>query len=108
MTGGGDTADVAAAACPDAVFDRGDGGSRGAGDRFDRRPAQQPGTLLVIPPRCTWLSDSRCRGVSPAHEHSRRALANRWTSPISAMNTAREHRADPGDLLGSPRSRDHP
>jgi hypothetical protein len=32
---------------------------------------------LVIGPRLTLASDSRCRGVSPAHEHSRAGVANR-------------------------------
>jgi hypothetical protein len=40
---------------------------------------------LVIRPRCTVVSDSRWRGVSPAQEHSCSARAKRCTSPISAV-----------------------
>jgi hypothetical protein len=39
-------------------------------------------------PRWVCVSGSRNRGVSPAHEHNRRELSNRPTSPISATNTA--------------------
>jgi len=41
-------------------------------------------------------SDSRCRGVSPAHEHSCPGFLKRVTSPISATITAPGHRADAG------------
>src|ERR1700730_4369214 len=43
---------------------------------------------LEIDPRRTLVSDSRCFGVSPAHEHNRSADAKRVTSPTSATITA--------------------
>ena len=52
---------------------------------------------LVTCPRATLVSDSRCRGVSPAHEHSWAAFLNRVTSPISAVITA----ASTGPMPGS-------
>ncbi len=50
---------------------------------------------LVMRPRATLVSDSRCWGVSPAHEHSASAERNRVTSPISATNTAANTRPTP-------------
>ncbi len=43
---------------------------------------------LVMCPRLTLVPDSRCRGVSPAHEHTSAGRRNRVTSPISATITA--------------------
>jgi len=54
---------------------------------------------LVIRPRWALVSDSRWRGVTPAHEHSCCGQAKRVTSPISATNTAARDRADPVDGL---------
>jgi len=42
----------------------------------------------VIAPRFTVSSDSRCRGVTPTHEHSCLADLERDTSPISPTKTA--------------------
>src|SRR5205085_11504823 len=54
---------------------------------------------LVIAPRRTLVSDSRCRGVIPAHEHNRSAVAKRSMSPISATNTAASTGPIPFELL---------
>src|SRR4029453_1316986 len=43
---------------------------------------------FVIGPRCTVVSDSRWRGVKPAHDVRCRAEAKRGTSPISATKNA--------------------
>ena len=43
---------------------------------------------MVIAPRCAFTSDSRWRGVMPAHDEIWRALSNRVTSPISATKIA--------------------
>ena len=43
---------------------------------------------LVMWPRLTLVSDSRWRGVSPAHEHSSAGRGNRVISPIPATITA--------------------
>ena len=43
---------------------------------------------FVIGPRCTVVSDSRWRGVSPAQQHNFSGRENRLMSPISATNTA--------------------
>ena len=40
-----------------------------------QRSSRDP--CLVMWPRWLWASDSRRRGVSPAHEHNRRGLSNR-------------------------------
>ena len=87
--GRGDHPDVAAAAGGDPVPDARPGVVLGrictdstAAQRTSREPC------LVIRPRCTWVSDSWCFGVSPAQQVSCAALANRVTSPISATNTA--------------------
>ena len=89
--GGGDLADVAAAAVGDAVTVDAqleiDGESL---DRLDRGPADQPGALTRwLWPRCTVVSDSWWRGVSPAHEHSWAGRRNRPTSPISRRTPPR-------------------
>ena len=60
-----------------------------------QRSSREP--CLVTCPRATLMSDSRCRGVSPAHEHSCPAFRNRVTSPISAVMTA----ASTGPIPGS-------
>src|SRR5205085_5191128 len=52
---------------------------------------------LVMGPRLTLSSDSRCLGVRPAHEQSRSGAWKRETSPISAQNGS-EHPAHPRDL----------
>ena len=89
VAGGGDAADVATPPATDACFDRSDlRVTHRPRDCFHRRPTQQPRALLGDPAALDVLSDSRWRGVSPAHEHNRSALANRVTSPISATNTA--------------------
>ena len=89
MTRRGDASDVATPPGADTGLDRGDlRVTHRAGDGFDRRPAQQPGSLLGDVAAWVWASDSRSRGVSPAHEHNRRGLSKRVTSPISATNTA--------------------
>ena len=50
VAGGGDAADVATPPGTDVCFDRGDlGVTDGAGDGFDRRPAQQPRALFGDP-----------------------------------------------------------
>jgi hypothetical protein len=50
LSGGGDTADVAAPAGADTCFDRGDlGVAYRPGDCFHGRPAQQPGALFGDP-----------------------------------------------------------
>ena len=51
-----------------------------------QRTSREP--CLVIRPRWTWVSDSRCLGVSPAQQASWAAVSNRVTSPTSATNTA--------------------
>ena len=51
---------------------------------------------LVTCPRFTLTSDSRCLGVSPAHEHSWAAVLNQVTSPISAMMIAARTGPMPG------------
>ena len=78
VPGGGDVADVAAAAVADPVAELPDAGGAGrictdstAAQRTSREPC------LVIRPRCTWVSDSWCFGVSPAHEASCAAAGNR-------------------------------
>ena len=62
-----------------------------------QRTSREP--CLVIRPRCTWVSDSRCLGVNPAQQASSAAVSNRVTSPTSATNTAPRIGPDPGDLL---------
>ena len=52
---------------------------------------------LVMWPRVTLVSDSRCRGVSPAQEHSRAGPGTGVMSPISATITA----ASTGPMPGS-------
>ena len=42
----------------------------------------------MIEPRVVLVSDWRCLGVSPAHEHNAWAERNRATSPISATKMA--------------------
>src|SRR5215472_13496490 len=61
---------------------------------------------LVTGPRATLVPRSRCRGVSPAHEHSRAAFLNRVTSPTRPRSRQRA----PGRCraaAGSPGSRGH-
>ena len=50
----------------------------------------------LIGPRRTVVSDSRCRGVSPAHETRCGGSGKRRTSPISATNTAASVGPTPG------------
>ena len=52
--------------------------------------------ILVIRPRTTFRSDSRCLGVSPAQEQSFSAEAKRLTSPISATKIAANSFPTPG------------
>ncbi len=66
-----------------------------ASQRFDRGHRIKTGPCLVIRPQRTSSLDSRCLGVSPAHEHNCRAGGNRVTSPISATNTAPSTRSTP-------------
>jgi hypothetical protein len=54
-----------------------------------------PHAILVIRPRVVLVSDSRWRGVNPAHEHNASADRNRPTSPISATRTAAMVRPTP-------------
>ena len=56
----------------------------------------RPEPCLVIGPRRTVVSDSRCRGVNPAQDTSRVGSAKRCTSPISATNTAARVGPTPG------------
>src|SRR5258708_3816614 len=99
--GGGDLGDVLGllpAAGDDGVFDGSDHAVAGdALDGLDQRPAhsfcREP--CLVTWPRVTLVSDSRCRGVSPAHEHSCPAFLNRVTSPISPALTPARTRPTP-------------
>jgi hypothetical protein len=51
---------------------------------------------FVMWPRLTLVSDSRCRGVSPAHEHSRAGVVNRVMSPVSATIIAASTGPMPG------------
>ena len=86
--GGGDLADVLAAAGGDLVADAADVTGRGqALDRFNRRPADQAAALLGDLPRRTTASDSSWRGVSPAPQVNLSAAGNRLMSPISATNS---------------------
>src|SRR4029453_12280369 len=97
LTGGRDAADAGAAAAGDTVEVGGLlAASREPLGGLDGGPADQPGPCLVIGPRRTVVSDSRWRGVSPAQEHSCGAPAKRWTSPISATNTAASTGPTPG------------
>ena len=74
MAGRGDAADVAAPAGADAGLDRGDPRvADGAGDRFDRRPAQQPGALLICGSEA--VKPVACgRGASGASGRARRRV----------------------------------
>jgi hypothetical protein len=60
-----------------------------------QRSSRDP--CLVTRPRLTLRSDSRCRGVSPVHEHSRAVVRNLPASPISAMITAARTGPMPGN-----------
>ena len=62
-----------------------------------QRTALEP--CLVMCPRCTTVSDSRWRGVSPAHEHRWAGSVKRCASPTSATNTAASVGPIPGNLL---------
>lgn len=86
LSGRRDPADaVDAAARRDAMVGLADGGGAAlASDGLDRRPAHQPRALFVMRPRRTAVSDSRCLGVSPAHEQS-------W----SARESGTRHRSRP-------------
>ena len=101
LAGGGDLGDVLCflpAAGDDGVLalaDRVAGGVRWMASVSAQRSIRDP--CLVTCPRVTLRSDSRWRGVSPAHEHSCPALRNRVTSPISATITA----ASTGPMPGS-------
>ena len=65
-------------------------------DRLDRGPADQREPCLVIRPRWTVVSDSRCLGVSPAQQPGFGAEAERRVmSPISTTNTATAGWANP-------------
>ena len=111
MAGGGDAADVAAPSGADTCLDRGDlRVADGAGDGFDRGPAQQPGALLicgttVVKPRgiCAksflldllrWPLDAvgRCRGpgsgVSPTAQRPQ-ALSGAGLAASSPLREAR-------------------
>ena len=79
--------------CPRRVWP----GTRCTASTAAQRTSREP--CLVIRPRCTVVSDSWCLGVSPAQEASCVGPGNRVTSPISATNTAGQHRPDPGDGL---------
>ncbi len=73
-----------------------------AGWRWMASTAAQRTSLepcLVMCPRRTTVSDSRCWGVSPAHEHRWLGSAKRCTSPISATNTAPRIGPTPGSCL---------
>ena len=100
--GGGDLGGVRgsiAAAGDDAVLDKRpitqSLGMRWMASVRAQRSIADP--CLVTCPRATLRSDSRWRGVSPAHEHSCPALRNRVMSPISATITA----ASTGPMPGS-------
>ena len=99
--GGGHLGDVAGllpAAGDDAGLDRPvteSAGARWIASITAQRSSRDP--CLVTCPRATLMSDSRCRGVSPAHEHSCPGFLNRVTSPISAVMTA----ASTGPMPGS-------
>ena len=89
----------------------GDGHAPAIGDAMvvglDLRPAAELDTAstaaqrasfepcLVTRPRRTLASDSRCLGVSPAHEHSACGVGKRETSPTSAAKTAARTRPTP-------------
>ena len=96
----GDVVGLGAAAGDDRVLDvPRPGPGRLVLDRLDQRPAQYPAALLGICPRMTLVSDSQCRGVSPAQRHSRPGVANRVISPTSAT----DHRAPaPGRCPAGP------
>ena len=53
---------------------------------------------LVIDPRCTVVSDSLWRGVSPAQEQSLSGEANRVMSPISTSRIAAVTGPMPGSI----------
>ena len=57
------------------------------------------GPCLVIDPRRTLVSDSRCRGLNPAHEQTCLAERNRETSPSSAVKSGPEDGADTIEML---------
>ena len=89
FAGRGDLGDVLAAASFDALFvgrDLGRVGWRCTASIAAQQTAFEP--CLVMCPRCTTVSDSRWRGVSPAHEHRWAGWVKRCTSPISATKTA--------------------
>jgi hypothetical protein len=100
LAGGGDPGDV-----PGLFPAAGDDGVPGGADRavpgdaldgrLDQRSSRDP--CLVTCPGATLVSDSRCRGVSPAREHSCPGFLNRDRSPISAVMTA----AGAGPMPGS-------
>ena len=58
-----------------------------------------PHAILVMWPRWVWASDSRSRGVSPAHEHSRRGLSNRRHVTDLGDEHRGQHRADTAQRL---------
>ncbi len=87
--GGRDHADVAAPRGDDPGPIDGQFGARaGALAGLDRRQRTSFEPCFVIGPPCTLVSDSRCRGVSPAQQHNFSGRENRVTSPISATRTA--------------------
>ena len=97
IAGGGDLADALAAAIGDPLAVDAQLGIHGqlldcvdAAQRTSREPC------LVMWPRCTVVSDSRCLGVSPAQEHSWDGPGKRRTSPISAVKIASEVGPTPG------------
>ena len=62
-----------------------------------QRSSREP--CLVTCPRVTLMSDSRWRGVSPAHEHSWPALREPGHVADLGGDDRGEHRADAGQLL---------
>jgi hypothetical protein len=95
--GGGDPADPFAAPLGDAVEPGGLlAASREPLGGLDRGPAHQPGALVGDRATAHVVSDWRWRGVSPAQEHRCGALANRWTSPVSAAKRAASTGPAPG------------
>ena len=93
LADGGDLGDVAgflAAAGNDGVLALAIGlpaGVRWIASVSAQRSIRGP-CLVTCPPRASLVSDSRWRGVSPAHEHSCPALRDLMMSPISATMTA--------------------
>jgi hypothetical protein len=93
----GDVACLGAAAGDDSVLGLADtvpAGTCCTASMSAHRNSREP--CLVMRPRTTLASDSQCRGVRPAHEHSRVGWWNRMMSPDLGHDDSGEHPADAG------------